>query len=76
MCETKTKKTHRRNDVRHTGDTMYKAQYKSRNAYEAWSTVGSYGREVEAISNALHKKLRGAVMVRVVNSRGAVIYSS
>lgn len=55
---------------------MYKAQYKSKNAYEAWSTIGSYGREVEAISSALHKKLRGAAMVRVVNSRGAVIYSS
>jgi hypothetical protein len=55
---------------------MYKAQYKSKNAYESWSTVGSYGREVEAISSALHKKLRGAVMVRVVNSRGTVIYSS
>ena len=55
---------------------MYKAQYKSKNAYESWSTVGSYGREVEAISSALHKKLSGAVMVRVVNSRGAVIYSS
>ncbi len=55
---------------------MFKAQFKSKNAYEAWSTIGSYGREVEAISSALHKKLRGAAMVRVVNSRGAVIYSS
>jgi hypothetical protein len=55
---------------------MFKTQYKSRNAYEAWATVGSYGREVEAISSALHKKLKGAVMVRVVNSKGAVIYSS
>lgn len=55
---------------------MYKTQYKSRNAYEAWATVGSYGREVEAISSALHKKLKGAVMVRVVNSRGVVIYSN
>jgi hypothetical protein len=55
---------------------MYKAQYKSKNAYEAWATIGSYGREVEAISSALQKKLRGAAMVRVVNSRGAVIYSN
>lgn len=55
---------------------MFKTQYKSRNAYEAWATVGSYGREVEAISSALHKKLKGAVMVRVLNSKGAVIYSS
>jgi hypothetical protein len=55
---------------------MFKTQYKSKNAYEAWATVGSYGREVEAISSALHKKLKGAVMVRVVNSKGAVIYSS
>lgn len=55
---------------------MYKAQYKTKNAYEAWVTIGSYGREVEAISSALHKKLRGAAMVRVVNRRGALIYSS
>ena len=55
---------------------MFKAQYKTRSPYEAWSTVGSYGGEVEAISSALQKKLRGAVMVRVINSRGAVIYSN
>lgn len=52
---------------------MFKTQYKSRNAYEAWATLGSYGREVEAISSALLKKLRGAVLVRVVNSKGALI---
>lgn len=55
---------------------MFKTQYKSRNAYEAWTNVGSYGREVEAISSALHKKLKGAMMVRVINGKGAVIYSS
>ena len=55
---------------------MFKTQYKSRNAYEAWATVGSYGREVEAISSALRKKLHGAIMVRVVSRSGAVVFSS
>lgn len=55
---------------------MFKTQYKSRNAYESWTTVGSYGREVEAISSALHKKLKGAAMVRVINSRGVMVYSN
>lgn len=55
---------------------MYKAQYKTNNAYESWSTVGSYGSEAEAINSAQKKKNAGALMVRVVNSSGAVIFSA
>jgi hypothetical protein len=55
---------------------MYKAQYKTNNAYESWSTVGSYGSESEAINSAVRKKSAGAFMVRVVNSTGVVIFSS
>jgi hypothetical protein len=55
---------------------MYKAQYKTNNAYESWSTVGSYGSESEAINSAVRKKSAGAFMVRVVTSYGVVIFSS
>lgn len=55
---------------------MFKAQYKSKNAYESWSTIGSYGSESEAINSAQRKKNAGALMVRVVTSSGAVVFSS
>lgn len=55
---------------------MYKAQYKSKNAYESWSTIGSYGSESEAVSNAQRKRNAGALMVRVVTRAGAVVFSS
>ena len=58
------------------GVAMYKAQYKSKNPYESWSTVGSYGSESEAISNAQRKRNAGALMVRVVTRAGAVVFSS
>ena len=28
---------------------MYKAQFKSRNAYESWTTIGTYGSESAAL---------------------------
>jgi hypothetical protein len=35
---------------------MYKAQYKAKNAYESWTTIGSYGSECEALNVAAKKK--------------------
>jgi hypothetical protein len=55
---------------------MYKAQFKSKNPYESWTTIGSYGTDSAAISAALARKKRGALMVRVVDKNGAVIYSN
>jgi hypothetical protein len=53
---------------------MFTAQYKTRSPYETWNTLGIYNSEANAISSAIHKKKRGALMVRVVDKRGAVIY--
>jgi hypothetical protein len=53
---------------------MFKAQYKTRSPYETWNTLGVYNSEGNAISSAMHKKKRGALMVRVVDKRGAVVY--
>lgn len=53
---------------------MFKAQYKTRSPYETWSTLGFYNSEANAISSALHKKKRGALLVRVVDKRGAVLF--
>ena len=53
---------------------MFKAQYKTRSPYESWTTLGMYGTESTAISSAMQKKQRGALLVRVVDKRGAVVY--
>jgi hypothetical protein len=53
---------------------MYKAQYKTRSPYETWNTLGIYGSEANAISSAMQKKKRGALLVRVVDKRGGVVY--
>jgi hypothetical protein len=58
-----------------TKDTMYKSQYKLNNAYESWSSLGSYSSESDAINSAMRKKTAGAFIVRVVNKQGAVIFS-
>ena len=55
--------------------TMYKAQYKAKNAFEVWANIGSYASESQAISMAQNKKAKGALMVRVIDSKGNVIYS-
>ena len=55
---------------------MYKTQYKSGSAYATWTTAGTYNSEAEAISSALRKKLTGAIVVRVTNKIGAVIYTN
>jgi hypothetical protein len=54
---------------------MFKAQYKSSNAYESWTTLGNYSSESEAISVALRKKQSGALIVRVVDKNGNVVFS-
>jgi hypothetical protein len=53
---------------------MFKAQYKSRSSYESWNTLGSYNSEANAITNAIQKKERGALLVRVVDKRSAVVF--
>jgi hypothetical protein len=55
---------------------MYKAQFKARSPYESWTTIGTYGTDAPAISAALAKKKKGALLVRVVDKNGAVIYSN
>ena len=55
---------------------MYKAQYKSKNSYEIWINLGSYGSEAQAISRATRKKDAGAFMVRVIDRDGAVVFSN
>lgn len=55
---------------------MYKTQFKSKSPFESWTSLGQYGSESAAISAALQKKQKGAIMVRVVDSKGHVVYSS
>ena len=55
---------------------VYKAQYKAKNAYESWTSIGTYSSESEALNVAMKKKNSGALMVRVVDKNGSVVYSS
>ena len=52
----------------------YKVQFKAKSPTQSWQTVGSYAGEALAISAALTKKKSGALMVRVVDKRGAIVY--
>jgi hypothetical protein len=54
---------------------MYKAQYKKNSPYESWTTLGSYGTEAQAIAAAIAKKTRGALITRVVDKKGTVVYT-
>ena len=54
---------------------MYKAQFKKNSPFETWSTVGSYSSETQAISSAIRKKTAGAIMVRVTDKKGGVVYT-
>lgn len=54
---------------------MYKAQFKSKSPYESWTTIGSYGNESAAISAALNRKTRGAILVRVLDKKGSIVYT-
>jgi len=54
---------------------MYKVQFKSSNALQSWSALGSYGSE----ANALHAadRISGRYfMVRVIAPGGSVVYSA
>lgn len=53
---------------------MYKAQFKGKSPTEGWSGIGTYGSEEQAISAALTKKRGGALMVRVTDKRGGIVY--
>jgi hypothetical protein len=55
---------------------MFKAQFKSKSPYESWTTIGTYGSEAPAVSAAMARKSKGAIMVRVLDKNGAVIYSN
>ncbi len=55
---------------------MYKAQFKTKSPYESWTTIGNFGNEQGAIAAALARKSKGALLVRVVDSKGSVVYSS
>lgn len=54
----------------------YKAQYKMRSPFDSWKNASSFGKESSAIAEALRKKRAGAIMVRVVDSQGKIVYSS
>lgn len=54
---------------------MFKAQFKNKSPYEAWTNIGHYGTEAAAISAALSKKNAGALLVRVTDKNGGVVYS-
>ena len=54
---------------------MFKAQFKTKSPYESWTTLGHYSSESPAISAALAKKNAGALMVRVTDKSGSVVYS-
>ena len=55
---------------------MYRAEYKASNAGNAWSGIGSYGSESQALNAAERKKAQGAYMVRVKDKNGNVIFSA
>lgn len=54
---------------------MWKVQYKSHNATQAWTTRGSYGSETSALANVGNTVSRGFFMVRVIDPRGYTIWS-
>ena len=54
---------------------MFKAQFKTRSPYESWTTLVHYGTEAAAISAALTKKNAGALLVRVTDKNGGIVYS-
>lgn len=54
---------------------MYKVQYKTKNPFESWTSLGSFSSESQAIAAALNKKQKGALLVRVLNKAGSVVYT-
>jgi hypothetical protein len=56
------------------GRAMYTVQYKATSAQQAWQTVGSYGSEQTALSNA-ERASHKYFMVRVLDPDKSVIWS-
>jgi hypothetical protein len=54
---------------------MYKVYFKSKTPVEKWTSLGSYAQETQAITAALRKKRAGALLVRVTDKKGRVVYS-
>lgn len=53
---------------------MWKVQYKPNNASQVWQTLGSYGNEASALSNA--GRIMGKYfMVRAVDPNGNTVFS-
>ena len=55
---------------------MYKVQFKAKSPYESWQTVGAYNTESAAISAAMTRKNSGAILVRVTDKKGAIVYTN
>jgi cytidine deaminase len=55
---------------------MYKVFYKKRSPYENWQAVGTYSSEQSAIAAAMNKKKQGAMMVRVTDKSGSVVFTN
>ncbi len=53
---------------------VFIVQFKSKNPFESWTTLGRYSAEGEATINAARKKAAGALMVRVLNKSQHVIF--
>jgi len=54
---------------------MFKAQYKQKSPFESWKNIGSFTTEQQAMNSALSKKNAGAVMVRVTDKKGGILYT-
>ncbi len=53
---------------------VFVVQFKSKNPFESWTTLGRYGSVGEATINAAKKKAGGALMVRVVDRWGKITF--
>lgn len=53
---------------------MYHVKFKSHNAMQVWQTLGSYGNEQSALSNAA-RVVEKYFMIQVTDSKGNVIWS-
>jgi hypothetical protein len=54
---------------------MYKVRFKLKNAFQSWTTLGSYGSEASALSSA-GRVSEKYYMVQVIGPGGGVIWSA
>lgn len=54
---------------------MYKTQMKAKSPTESWTMVGNYSSESAAIQAAMQRKAAGAIIVRVTDKKGSIVYS-